>query len=589
MQELFPQFEEGTRVTGLGHTWTLAKVLGMGRCAKVYHMSTNEGSIQAAVKVYRKEEKYRLAFIKEVYNLDAVYGDRRIISVYGTFTHKGHPCLAMELLDFNLKEFIYQSENCTISQPTVELPQVVCNNNNNILTAPDASVKDRKSHPGGGGGTAVTVSAASRSKREERSEEHPTKKRKSGAEGQGTQRRTRQSTRGQSAGGADPPRTIEKPSQVGSSSSDAVEPSGRRSRDVVVHDDAKSSDHGDSCEGNEEDADDDGDGEVSEGGENLANYGLSLYMMQKLLRDVASCLQFIQTCGWVHGDLKPANIMWSSQEGSWKIVDFGHSFQEGHQDFSQIQSLCYQSPEAKIWNAFVSSLGNQRGVHKLSAVDEGVPECTHAADIWSLGCVVVGAYTGIKLYGQDDVLPGACRQCRKASLNTSCECEPLVESLFKPKMTHPKFSSSHRAAVRKLLDLVKSMLQCDIQRRPSAAEILAHPFFSSELTPSAKDLLLLPMRTLRLSILASSTLDLTNQKVFSSFYQEVKRECLKFGPIKTLVIPKEGSGKGMAFVEFEDAADTKAANSALMAQKIAGHTTLTSYFPVDDFTASSLY
>ena len=78
MEELFPQFEDGTRVNGLGQTWTLGRVLGMGRCAKVYHMSTDEGSIQAAVKVYRKEEKYRLAFIKEVYNLDAVYGNKRI-------------------------------------------------------------------------------------------------------------------------------------------------------------------------------------------------------------------------------------------------------------------------------------------------------------------------------------------------------------------------------------------------------------------------------------------------------------------------------------------------------------------------------
>ena len=50
----------------------------MGRCAKVYHVTSNEGTISTAVKVFRKEEKYRLVFIKEIRNLDAVYGNRHI-------------------------------------------------------------------------------------------------------------------------------------------------------------------------------------------------------------------------------------------------------------------------------------------------------------------------------------------------------------------------------------------------------------------------------------------------------------------------------------------------------------------------------
>lgn len=88
MQEMFPQFEAGTRVTGLGQPWTLGRVLGMGRCAKVYHMSTDQDSFQAAVKVYRKEEKYRLAFIKEMCNLNAVYGDRRVSKLIFIFSLK---------------------------------------------------------------------------------------------------------------------------------------------------------------------------------------------------------------------------------------------------------------------------------------------------------------------------------------------------------------------------------------------------------------------------------------------------------------------------------------------------------------------
>lgn len=77
-QELFPDFEEGTRMTGLGQTWVVGSLLGMGRCAKVYHITTVDGSVEAAAKVFRKEDKYKLVFIKEIRNLDGVAGNSQI-------------------------------------------------------------------------------------------------------------------------------------------------------------------------------------------------------------------------------------------------------------------------------------------------------------------------------------------------------------------------------------------------------------------------------------------------------------------------------------------------------------------------------
>ncbi|XP_041481717.1 uncharacterized protein LOC121428902 [Lytechinus variegatus] len=607
MQEMFPQFEEGTRVNGLGQLWTLGRVLGMGRCAKVYHMSTDQESFQAAVKVYRKEEKYRLAFIKEMCNLNAVYGDRRVITVYGTFTHKGHPCLAMELLDFNLKEFIYRSENCQVflsSIPTNSIhskkhskavSNIACNNNNNETTSSTVNHRDNKKRKGQSNIETVTTASSGRSRGRVKLTGHTV--------GDARDEHRMQTRRATAQRAADL-RSKNKDSDLDSSTTN-IPNTGQTSRTHsgslkhIKRDLAEDNDDGDNEEGDDVDdhsEDDEGrseeldqEEEDEDEDEDASSYGLSLYLIQQLLKDIASCLEFVQRCGWVHGDLKPANILWSSQEGSWKIVDFGHSFQEGRQDFSQIQSLCYQSPEAKVWNSFVSSLGNQKVVHKMSAVDEGISECTHAADIWSVGCVIVRAYTGMKLYGQDDVLPGACLQCQKSCSSTVCVCEPLIEALFKPKMTNPKLSSIHQAAVHHLVDLVKSMLQCDITKRPSASEILNHPFFSNELTPSAKDLLLLPMRTLRLSNLASPSVDLTNQKIFQALYQDIKRECLKFGPIKTLIIPRVGPVKGTAFIEYEDSANAKSALNALIGQKLFNQPVHISFFPVADFTAKRFY
>ena len=88
------------------------------------------------------------------------------------------------------------------------------------------------------------------------------------------------------------------------------------------------------------------------------------------------------------------------------------------QDFSQIQSFCYQSPEAKTWNAFILQHSNAPRGRKLSDKPQS---CTSAVDIWSVGCIVAGAFTGIKLYEQGDVVPGGCQQCRvrKHLLSTS--------------------------------------------------------------------------------------------------------------------------------------------------------------------------
>lgn len=130
------------------------------------------------------------------------------MSVYGTFTHKGHPCLIYELLDFSLKELQYRFDQLEVLLGS--------NNNNNQTDLAHSKSTNKK---------AESSSAA-----------------------------------------------------------------------------------------NQE-----------------SSKGLSLFLIQSLYRDLLKCLQHIHQCGWVHADLKPANVMWSAQEGVWKVVDFGHSFEENNQ------------------------------------------------------------------------------------------------------------------------------------------------------------------------------------------------------------------------------------------------------------------
>ena len=53
---------------------------------------------------------------------------------------------------------------------------------------------------------------------------------------------------------------------------------------------------------------------------------------------------------FVHADLKPANIMWSSYDGAFKLLDFGLTFHLEEPDLHQVQSAGYKAPEAAEWN-----------------------------------------------------------------------------------------------------------------------------------------------------------------------------------------------------------------------------------------------
>ena len=63
---------------------------------------------------------------------------------------------------------------------------------------------------------------------------------------------------------------------------------------------------------------------------------------------------------FVHADLKPANIMWSSYDGRFKVLDFGLTFHTDEEDLHQIQSPGYKAPEVAEWNKYKDEMKKRR-------------------------------------------------------------------------------------------------------------------------------------------------------------------------------------------------------------------------------------
>lgn len=72
-----------------------------------------------------------------------------------------------------------------------------------------------------------------------------------------------------------------------------------------------------------------------------------MWLVQHCARDILEALAFLHKEGYVHADLKPRNILWSADDESFKLIDFGLSFKQGNQ-----VGFCYYSQYSNLNNLF---------------------------------------------------------------------------------------------------------------------------------------------------------------------------------------------------------------------------------------------
>jgi len=249
--------------------------------------------------------------------------------------------------------------------------------------------------------------------------------------------------------------------------------------------------------------------------------GLPAWTVQKFATDVINFLQCLHQIGYVHGDLKPGNIMWSGQEGHFKCFDFGLSFHVNAPHVHTTQSAGYRAPEVVAWNQHlentqkksvrnsclngfirhnVSNNNNPtsyQSTNRSAVVDEAsVSDRTGEqhqlltrpgpeSDLWAFGCLLFEAVVGRKLYRSGDKLSSALRS------------DQLVE--LRMEEVHDRFvADGQEFMFHSIKDLLLRCLVADPRHRISALNVLQHPALSAAVSTCRQDFIL-PSPVLRLS------------------------------------------------------------------------------------------
>ncbi|KAK2623811.1 hypothetical protein QTJ16_006992 [Diplocarpon rosae] len=187
-----------------------------------------------------------------------------------------------------------------------------------------------------------------------------------------------------------------------------------------------------------------------------------------LAKQLFEGLDYLHRRGVLHRDIKAANILVSS-DGQLKIADFGLA-----RFYAKRRQLDYTNRVITIW-------------YRSPELLLGETQYGPAVDIWSAACVLVEIFTRHAIFPGDG---GEISQLEKiyAILGTPTreEWPGYVDmawfALLRPTAKRPNvFAEKYRERVTPAAyDVLVKMFHYDPVKRPSASEVLAHPYFTTE-------------------------------------------------------------------------------------------------------------
>ena len=179
-------------------------------------------------------------------------------------------------------------------------------------------------------------------------------------------------------------------------------------------------------------------------------------------------LDYLHRRGVLHRDIKAANIL-VSNTGQLKLADFGLA-----RFYAKRRQLDYTNRVITIW-------------YRPPELLLGETQYGPAVDIWSAACVMIEIFTKHAIFPGDG---GEISQLEKLynvlGTPTRGEWPGLVDmawfELLRPTERKPNtFSEKYRERLTPAaFDLLQAMFQYDPAKRPTAGDVLEHPYFTAE-------------------------------------------------------------------------------------------------------------
>ena len=191
------------------------------------------------------------------------------------------------------------------------------------------------------------------------------------------------------------------------------------------------------------------------------NNNLTPSKLRYFWEQMLECVNAIHEQGIVHADIKPANFL--MVQGQLKLIDFGLACKIPENETSAKRSFVagtkdFLSPEVYETYVIEDGVVNKEAM-KDASTKSGLEVCvTTKADIWALGIILYQwIYENSHPYS---ALPGGKYSRIKAltSLDVPIDLDPLEDPL--------------------LLDTIRLCLEKRIENRPTAKELLKHPFLN---------------------------------------------------------------------------------------------------------------
>ncbi|KAF5467439.1 hypothetical protein F2P56_017264 [Juglans regia] len=201
----------------------------------------------------------------------------------------------------------------------------------------------------------------------------------------------------------------------------------------------------------------------------------TLSRLQVITRQCLEALEYLHHLGIIHCDLKPENILIKSyRRCEIKVIDLGSSCFLTDNLCLYVQSRSYRAPEVIL----------------------GLPY-DQRIDIWSLGCILAELCSGEVLFPNDSIVTILARmigmfgpidlemleqgQETNKYFTKEYDLYHINEETDQLEYIIPESSSlEHQLQVTDIgfIDFVKSLLEIDPKRRPTAMEALEHPWLS---------------------------------------------------------------------------------------------------------------